>query len=90
MAKAQENSALLDMITRKRSIDREVLNHHQGGRDFALSRQSVGSRPQSHQPLFGISVHTAMFHVGSLIDKLDATGRTGAVAHAARLRVIHL
>ena len=32
----------------------------------------------------GISVHTAKFHVGSVIDKLDATGRTDAVAHAAR------
>jgi DNA-binding CsgD family transcriptional regulator len=36
----------------------------------------------------GISVHTAKFHVRSLIDKLDATGRT--VAQAARLGVIHL
>jgi DNA-binding CsgD family transcriptional regulator len=38
----------------------------------------------------GISVHTAKFHVGSLLDKLDATGRTDAVAHAARLGVIDL
>jgi DNA-binding CsgD family transcriptional regulator len=38
----------------------------------------------------GISVHTAKFHVGSLIDKLDAAGRTDAVAHAARLGVIVL
>ena len=38
----------------------------------------------------GISVHTAKFHVGSLLDKLDATGRTDAVAHAARIGVIHL
>jgi DNA-binding CsgD family transcriptional regulator len=38
----------------------------------------------------GISVHTAKFHVGSLIDKLEATGRTDAVAHAARLGVINL
>jgi DNA-binding CsgD family transcriptional regulator len=38
----------------------------------------------------GISVHTAKFHVRSLMDKLDAPGRTDAVAHAARLRVIHL
>jgi DNA-binding CsgD family transcriptional regulator len=37
-----------------------------------------------------ISVHTAKFHVGSLLDKLDATGRTDAVAHAARLGVINL
>ena len=38
----------------------------------------------------GISVHTAKFHVGSLLDKLDATGRTDAVAHAARRGVILL
>ena len=38
----------------------------------------------------GISVHTAKFHVGALIDKLDAVGRTEAVAHAARRGLIHL
>lgn len=38
----------------------------------------------------GISLDTAKFHVGRVIDKLDATGRTDAVAHAARLGVIHL
>ena len=38
----------------------------------------------------GISVHTAKFHVAALIDKLDAVGRTDAVAHAARRGVIHL
>ena len=37
-----------------------------------------------------ISVHTVKFHVGSLLDKLDATGRTDAVAHAARRGVIEL
>jgi DNA-binding CsgD family transcriptional regulator len=38
----------------------------------------------------GISVHTAKFHVGALIDKLDAVRRTDAVAHAARRGVIQL
>jgi DNA-binding CsgD family transcriptional regulator len=38
----------------------------------------------------GISIHTAKFHVGSLLDKLEASGRTDAVIHAARLGVIHL
>jgi DNA-binding CsgD family transcriptional regulator len=38
----------------------------------------------------GLSVHTAKFHVGRLLDKLDAVGRTDAVAQAARLGVIHL
>jgi DNA-binding CsgD family transcriptional regulator len=38
----------------------------------------------------GISVHTAKFHVGSLIDKLDAVGRTDVVAQAMRLGLIHI
>ena len=38
----------------------------------------------------GISINTAKFHVGRLIDKLDATGRTDVVATAAELGVIHL
>ncbi len=38
----------------------------------------------------GIYVHTAKFHVSSILDKLDATGRTDAVAHAARTGVIQL
>jgi len=38
----------------------------------------------------GISVHTAKFHVDQLLDKLDATGRTDAVTHAARRGVIQL
>ena len=38
----------------------------------------------------GISFHTAKFHVGSLLDKLDAVGRTDAVTHAARRGVLNL
>ena len=38
----------------------------------------------------GIAPDTAKFHVARVIDKLDATGRTDAVAHAARRGVIHL
>ena len=38
----------------------------------------------------GVSVHTAKFHVGQLLDKLDATGRTDAVAQATRLGVLQL
>jgi DNA-binding CsgD family transcriptional regulator len=38
----------------------------------------------------GISVHTAKFHVSQLLDKLDATGRTNAVTHAARRGVLNL
>jgi len=38
----------------------------------------------------GISLHTVKFHVGQILDKLDASGRADAVAHAARLGVLHL
>ncbi len=36
----------------------------------------------------GISVHTVKFHVASLLDKLDAEGRTEALAQAARIGAI--
>jgi DNA-binding CsgD family transcriptional regulator len=48
-----------------------------------LSNKAIARR-------LGISVHTAKFHVGALIDKFDAIGRTDAVAHAARRGVIQL
>jgi DNA-binding CsgD family transcriptional regulator len=38
----------------------------------------------------GISPHTAKYHVASLLEKLDAVSRTDAVAHAARIGVLHL
>jgi DNA-binding NarL/FixJ family response regulator len=38
----------------------------------------------------GISPHTAKFHVASILEKLDATGRTDAVTHAVRLGLIML
>ena len=38
----------------------------------------------------GISVDTVKCHVASILEKLDATGRTDAVAHAARLGLILL
>jgi DNA-binding CsgD family transcriptional regulator len=38
----------------------------------------------------GISTNTAKYHVASLLEKLDAVSRTDAVAHAARIGVLHL
>lgn len=55
-----------------------------------LSLLAEGASNKAIARRLGISVHTAKFHVGSLLDKLDATGRTDAVAHALRLGVIHL
>jgi DNA-binding CsgD family transcriptional regulator len=55
-----------------------------------LALMAEGASNKTIARRLGISVHTAKFHVGALLDKLDATGRTDAVAHAARLGVIHL
>jgi len=55
-----------------------------------LSLLAEGASNKTIARRLGISVHTAKFHVGSLLDKLDALGRTDAVAHAARRGVIHL
>ena len=65
----------IDLTPRERDV---LLLMAEGASNKAIARQ------------LGISVHTAKFHVGSLLDKLDATGRTDAVAHAARRGVIHL
>ena len=71
--------ALVDAIDTAASRELEVLNLLAEG----VSNKTIARR-------LGISIHTAKFHVGSLLDKLDASGRTDAVAHAARLGVIHL
>ena len=55
-----------------------------------LALLAEGASNKSIARRLGISVHTAKFHVGSLLDKLDAVGRTDAVAHAARRGVIEL
>ena len=55
---------------------------------LALMAEGASNKVIAKQ--LGISVHTAKFHVGSILGKLDATGRTDAVAHAARRGVIHL
>jgi DNA-binding CsgD family transcriptional regulator len=55
-----------------------------------LSLIAEGASNKTIARRLGISVHTAKFHVGSLLDKLEATGRTDAVTHAVRLGVIQL
>ncbi len=55
---------------------------------LALMAEGASNKMIARQ--LGISVHTVKFHVGSLLDKLDATGRTDALAHAVRLGLIHL
>ena len=55
-----------------------------------LTLLSEGASNKEIARRLNISVDTAKFHVGQILDKLDATGRTDAVAHAARLGVLDL
>ena len=75
--RAQTKAEPADIELTPRELD-VILLMAEGASNKAIARQ------------LGISVHTAKFHVGSILDKLDATGRTDAVAHAARRGVIHL
>ncbi|HEX2137098.1 MAG TPA: helix-turn-helix transcriptional regulator [Microvirga sp.] len=71
---------------------------HPAGGDASLTPREIevlrllaeGASNKEIARRLGISAHTAKFHVGSLLNKLDAVGRTDAVAHAARIGVIRL
>lgn len=68
--------------------DGEIPLSHRELEVLALLAEGASNKEIARR--LGISVHTAKFHVGSLLDKLDAVGRTDAVAHAARRGVINL
>jgi DNA-binding CsgD family transcriptional regulator len=55
---------------------------------LGLLAEGASNKVIAHR--LGISIHTAKFHVRSVLDKLDAVGRTDAVAHAIKLGVITL
>jgi len=55
-----------------------------------LNLLAEGASNKAIAQALGISVRTAKFHVSQIIDKLDAIGRTDAVAQAARIGVIRL
>lgn len=55
-----------------------------------LALMAEGASNKAIARRLAISAHTAKFHVASILDKLDATGRTDAVAQAARLGLLML
>jgi DNA-binding CsgD family transcriptional regulator len=69
-------------------LDGEVLLSPREFEVLALLAEGASNKEIARR--LNISVHTAKFHVGSLLDKLDAVGRTDAVAHAARRGVLNL
>lgn len=84
-------AASVAIVSRDRDTAREPGDVELTPRELdvlALLAEGASNKMIARQ--LGISVHTAKFHVGSILDKLDATGRTDAVAHAARRGVINL
>jgi DNA-binding CsgD family transcriptional regulator len=84
-------AASVAIVSRDRDATREPGDVELTPRELdvlALLAEGASNKVIARQ--LGISVHTAKFHVGSILDKLDATGRTDAVAHAARRGVINL
>jgi DNA-binding CsgD family transcriptional regulator len=80
-----------DVVVSLPGADAETLSQPLTGRErevVALLAEGLSNKEIALR--LGIAPDTAKFHVARVIDKLDATGRTDAVAHAARLGVIHL
>ena len=88
---APGQAADLAIVPRERPGNSDVPDVELTPRELdVLALMAEGASNKAIARQLGISVHTAKFHVGSILDKLDATGRTDAVAHAARRGVIHL
>ncbi len=88
---APGEAAPLAVVSRSRRVHVEADEFALTPRErdvLALMAEGASNKQIAKQ--LGISVHTAKFHVASVLEKLDATGRTDAVAHAARMGVIHL
>ena len=83
--------ATVTIVLRNRQSNAELRGFELTPRELdVLALLAEGASNKTIAKQLGISVHTAKFHVSSLLDKLDATGRTDAVAHAARRGVINL
>jgi DNA-binding NarL/FixJ family response regulator len=55
-----------------------------------LERMAAGATNKVIARQLDISIHTVKFHVASILEKLDSTGRTDAVAQAVRLGLLML
>jgi len=88
---APGESADVRIVESETSRDRVELEISLTPRELeVLTLLSEGASNKVIAQRLGISVHTAKFHVSQLLNKLDAGGRADAVAHAARLGVLHL
>ena len=80
-----------DAVERRHGLDPAADSIGLTSRELeVLSLLGEGASNKEIARRLAISVHTAKFHVASILEKLDATGRTDAVAHAARLGLLML
>jgi len=88
---APGEAATIAVVSRNQQSSTELHGFDLTPRELdVLTLLAEGASNKTIAKQLGISAHTVKFHVGSLLDKLDATGRTDAVAHAARRGVINL
>jgi DNA-binding CsgD family transcriptional regulator len=79
------------VVAARRAANEEGSDIALTGRELeVLALLAEGASNKQIARRLGISAHTAKYHVASLLEKLDAVSRTDAVAHAARIGVLHL
>jgi DNA-binding CsgD family transcriptional regulator len=83
-----EADAVIVATTAPREADAEVALTARELEVLALLAEGASNKLIARR--LGISTHTAKYHVGSLLEKLDAVSRTDAVTNAARIGVLHL
>jgi len=88
VGKDDEPDALVVAVDAATEVDANVALTARELEVLALLAEGASNKQIARR--LGISTHTAKYHVASLLEKLDAVTRTDAVAHAARIGVLHL
>ena len=88
VGKEDEPDAVIVAVTATTELNANVALTARELEVLALLAEGASNKQIARR--LGISAHTAKYHVASLLEKLDAVSRTDAVAHAARIGVLHL
>jgi DNA-binding CsgD family transcriptional regulator len=88
LGKEDEPDAVIVAVAAATELDAGVVLTARELEVLALLAEGASNKQIGRR--LGISTHTAKYHVASLLEKLDAVSRTDAVAHAARIGVLHL
>jgi DNA-binding CsgD family transcriptional regulator len=88
----------IKIVSTIEDADAAVIASASSGGDYDLTPRELdvlalmieGASNRKIAEKLGVSVHTAKFHVRRITDKLDAVGRTDAVAMAVQKRIIEM